>query len=412
MAATIRPLPIVERWDCHNCGICCRGALVELTDADLEKLRQQKWDQDPQLGGTATTIYDRRLGARRLAHRPDESCVFLTSQGLCLIHQRFGFEAKPERCQIFPLQLVSLGDTAYLTTRRACPSAAADRGRPVAEHRQALRYWQSRADRKAQSGPPEIRPGWPADWAELRLVGRALERPLADTSRPLAERLARAVQLCEQLDATGPPASAERPPEGLKETLRRLERGERPAPQSSLEPPASARSLLRQAALDLVGLHPRRITDRTWRGGLRKSWNLMRLARGRGTAPDLGCGLPSASFDELDQPLGGLDSSLERYLDRYYQAMAASLQYLMMTRRSWGLLDSFRALAFTYPLGMWLLRWSCRGRAPEENDVFELLTMVERSNTAPDLAGYRHRRLVALLARQRQLAPLIEWYAR
>src|SRR5690606_39730865 len=97
MATPLHPLPIAERWDCHACGICCRGALVELSDRDIEQLREQGWHKEEPFRNIKLVVRDRQINGYRLAQREDENCVFLTAEGLCQIHQRFGFDAKPER---------------------------------------------------------------------------------------------------------------------------------------------------------------------------------------------------------------------------------------------------------------------------------------------------------------------------
>ncbi len=136
------------------------------------------------------------------------------------------------------------------------------------------------------------------------------------------------------------------------------------------------------------------------------------MARGQGRLPDLGCGFSIAKFADLEKPLDGLDAPSARMIDRYYETMVMSMQYLMMTRAGWSVTESFRALALTYPAGMWLLRWQSLGRRPQEADVFDLITTAERSNTSPRLAGYRHRRLLHILARDGQLGALVRWYGR
>ncbi len=128
-------LPIVtlkseERWDCHQCGVCCRGSLVALSRADLDRLDAQKWHEDPEYRNTRITVVNNSTTRpRRLAQRSDGSCVFLADNGLCKIHMRFGFTEKPTYCQAFPMQLVVHERQAIVTVRRACPSAAAERGR-------------------------------------------------------------------------------------------------------------------------------------------------------------------------------------------------------------------------------------------------------------------------------------------
>ena len=149
MPLPIKPLPIIERWDCHQCGVCCRGSLVPLSAEDLARLKEQGWAEHPDFRGTPIVTRESWFGGEyRLAHRDDGSCVFLLPDGLCRIHKELGFEAKPLICRTFPLQIVPRENVAYVTIRRACPSAAADQGRPVSEQ----------LDEARAAGPRE-RPG-------------------------------------------------------------------------------------------------------------------------------------------------------------------------------------------------------------------------------------------------------------
>ena len=109
MALPLKVLPTIERWDCHQCGVCCRGSLVPLSDDDLKRLEQQHWEQHPDMRGTPTIHKESWLGRDyRLAHREDGSCVFLLPDGLCRIHKELGFDAKPLICRMFPLQVAQL----------------------------------------------------------------------------------------------------------------------------------------------------------------------------------------------------------------------------------------------------------------------------------------------------------------
>lgn len=409
MASPLHPLPVVERWDCYSCGICCRGALVELSDRDIKQLSEQNWQMEDEFRNIRIVVRDRQIGGYRLAHRDDENCVFLTADGLCRIHQRFGFDAKPERCKIFPLQVVSLGDVAYITTRRACPSAAADRGRPVAEHAAAVQYFRQTLVDQHRAPPPAITPGNTQDWSSVRSAGRSIERLVCDGRTFLAERLCRALAFCDHLESslsTSPVPTRSAYKLLLKQCEDKAARG--PLPD---EPPGNvATSLMRQVVVDFLLLHPKRRTNRSWFGNLQRAWHLLRIARGQGRLPDLGCGFPIATFADLEQPVAGLDATWKRRIDRYFETMAMSMQYLMMTRADWSVTESFRALALTYPVCMWLLRWQCLGRQPREADVFDLITVAERSNTTPRLAGFRHRRLVHTLAHSDRLGALARWY--
>ena len=140
MALPIKPLPVIERWDCHQCGACCRGSIVALAADDLARLKAQRWEERPEFQGTPTVVREGWFGNNyHLSQRDDGSCVFLMADGSCRIHKEFGAGAKPFVCRMFPLQIVPRDNVTYVTLRRACPSAAADKGRTVGEHMEMVR---------------------------------------------------------------------------------------------------------------------------------------------------------------------------------------------------------------------------------------------------------------------------------
>src|SRR5689334_11690737 len=94
MSLPLKTLPIVERWDCHQCGFCCRGSIVPLNERDVERLREQRWHEGPEKISPMTPLAG-RADKFQLAKRADGSCVFLMPDGLCRIHKEFGFAAKP-----------------------------------------------------------------------------------------------------------------------------------------------------------------------------------------------------------------------------------------------------------------------------------------------------------------------------
>ena len=137
---SIKTLPIVEKWDCHSCGYCCRGTVIPLDEDDLRKIREQEWENVPEFRGIKTTTRLGLIGNQRvLAKKADGSCVFFTDDCRCRIHEKFGAEAKPAICQMFPLQVVTLDRQTLITLRRSCPSAAADDGRELKEHLKPLK---------------------------------------------------------------------------------------------------------------------------------------------------------------------------------------------------------------------------------------------------------------------------------
>jgi len=37
-------LPVLQNWDCHVCGTCCKEYLVRLSEDEVQKIISQNWD--------------------------------------------------------------------------------------------------------------------------------------------------------------------------------------------------------------------------------------------------------------------------------------------------------------------------------------------------------------------------------
>jgi Fe-S-cluster containining protein len=415
MALPLKPLPTVERWDCHQCGICCRGSIVPLSDEDLARLKAQKWEEMPDLAGTPVIQRDSWLGRDyRLAHRPDGSCVFLLPDGLCRIHKELGFDAKPLVCRMFPLQVVPRDGVAILTIRRACPSAAADKGRPVAEQLDfAKKLARERGLTDQQVQPPPLKPGDSRGWPATRRLLDTLHRVLSDERYPPVRRLVHALILCRLLERakTGPLDDAK-----LGDLLKVLESSvadEVGDLFSQRQPPSPAASVIfRQIAGEYVRLHPRYHVQPSWTQRLKLAWAAWKLVRGRGELPRLHPKFPVATFEQLEQPLGLLDASLYQPFVRFIETTSESWSYAVANRGGWSVIESLRQLAISYPVGLWLLRWASVGREATLADVLDIVTALDRGQGYAPLAGTQERQRLRVLAGMDELTRLVVWYGR
>jgi len=415
MPLPIKPLPMIERWDCHQCGVCCRGSVVPLSEEDVARLKAQKWEERPEHRDTPVMLKQSWLGHEyRLAQRDDGSCVFLTEDGLCRIHKEFGFDAKPLVCRMFPLQVVPRDNVAYVTLRRACPSAAADQGKPVGEQIDFARQLaRERHLAEAAPNPPAIKPGDPRGWPVAKRLLGTLERLLIDERYPMVRRLVHATILCRLVEQARTRSLTDERLIELFEVLEKNVAEEVGDLFSQRQPPSGAAAILfRQTAAEFVRLHPRFAAQPSWAERWRLAWAAWKFVRGRGKLPKLHPSFPDATFEQLEQPLGALDASTYQPLNRMIETTAASWSYALANRNGWSIVESLRMLALSYPLGLWMLRWIGAGRAPSAGDMPEIITALDRGQGYAPLAGYKQRRRVQLIAQLDQLERLIIWYAR
>jgi len=132
-------MPPGVRYTCLRCGACCRTLEVTLTDAERERLLAQDWSAEVP-GFTQGRVFARRRGAVgkqvwRLRPRPDGACVFLTDEGLCRVHARLGYAAKPFAGRIFPFGFVVTPVGVFVGCRFNCPAVVRGKGPTLAEQR-------------------------------------------------------------------------------------------------------------------------------------------------------------------------------------------------------------------------------------------------------------------------------------
>jgi lysine-N-methylase len=417
MTLPIRTLPIVERWDCHSCGFCCRSTKFRLSDEDLKKLREQKWENHPDFQGVPIVAEHGWLRKYyQLGKRPDGSCIFLTEDNLCRIHRDLGESAKPLVCRLFPFQLVPLEDFAYVTMRQYCPSAAADKGRPLEEHLQYIAQL-------AEEGKLTVRPiklpaifrGCMRSWDDLLLVADILDRLMHDERYPVARRLVNGVQFCDLLERSRVNETGSEELAALLEKLSVAASSEEKSGEifrQARRPEMVARLLFRQILFEYLRLHPDYHARATWNERRRLIRGAIAFVRGKGPLTFAGENFPATTFSALERPMGEVTEDVMRPLNRFYEKDTAAKQYLLLGDTSWTLVDGFRTMAVSHAAAMWLLRLTCGNRKPGLEDVFKVLRTIDRGMGCDCLLGRRHRRRVAFLNRLGELTRLLAWYAR
>jgi lysine-N-methylase len=275
---------VIERWDCHQCGVCCRGSVVPLSAEDVARLESQKWQERPEYQDTPVMVRESWLSHEyRLAHRDDGSCVFLMADGLCRIHKELGFDAKPLVCRMFPLQIVPRDNVAYVTIRRACPSAAADKGRPVAEQLDfARRLARERHLAEESPHPPPTKSGELRSWRAARKLLETCQRLLTDERFPLVRRLVHGLVVCRLLEQARTRSQSDEQWMELLGVLEENVAGEVGDLFSDRKRPSSAALVLfRQTAAEFVRLHPGLAAKPGWSERWRLAVAAWKLVRGR-----------------------------------------------------------------------------------------------------------------------------------
>ena len=415
MSLPIVILPTEEKWDCHQCGICCRGSLVPLSDADVTRLESQKWNEHPDYRNTPVMVRNASSKKRfRLAQRVDGSCVFLSEKGLCRIHSELGYEAKPTICRVFPLQLIPRDGNVALTIRRACPSSAADKGSPLKDHLPFMQQFvrEGRLTTKRIT-PPSLKTGENREWKIIALALETASELLLDQRFPPVRRLVHTLQFANLLGkAKTKPMDGKKLAELIGTLAEIVPEESKPFFTDRQPPGAYAKMLFRSMGIEYARLHPYFRAVPSWSHRLDLGRTLFRLALGRGRLPDVRPAFPIGKWRDLEEPLGQLPPAIDFPLVRLIEASSASYIYALADRRGWSVVESIRGLVATFPLGLWLLRWSSLGREPTTDDMIRIVVALDRGQGFAPLTGQLQRLRLHFLARNNELERLIVWYGR
>jgi lysine-N-methylase len=399
---------------------------VYVTEQERERILQQGWDKDPELKGVE--LFERvggRQGSWRLRHRSDGGCVFLEADNRCRIHARFGLEAKPFACRLYPFVLVPAGDHWKLGLRFSCPPVAQDSGRPLSAH---LPEANALADvlEKTRGSLPDLPPPSAGDqvldWPDVDRIIRALDQLLAEETIPLEQRWRRILFLTDLLrtarfDGGGDPRKAVSG-KRLVELLRILSAAaadEVSATTAAIPPPGRRgrvlfRSLL--AAYVRKDSGPQRgSAQRTVVGRLWAAW---RFARGCGRVPRLHATLPeSAEFQQAEHAWPTWTPEMTAILERWSRVKISSGQFCGPCNFDLGIWEGIDSLAVAFTAILWLGRLLHAHGHPLREAILQAVRIVDDNfGFNPLLQGARQRQVLRLLHRLGELPRLIAWYSR
>jgi lysine-N-methylase len=418
MTTPLRNLPVMQNWDCHGCGDCCRRLEAKITNVEKQRIEALDLANDPEVArqpwfapaGRGSTDW-------KLKHRPEGGCVFLTAQNRCRIQERFGAEAKPFVCRLFPFVLIPAGNHWRVGMRFACPSAAANRGRPVVDAKQDLvqlsRLLEQHAGRSADSAPPPVlRAGQPIAWPDACRVVQVLVEIVQDRRDRLERRLRKCLALaraCGQLQTDS--LHGDRLSKFLQAVRNSLET-EVPREPADLPPPD--RVLGRVLFRVLLPIFARKYRTVREGSGIRRSLDRVlvgwRFVRGHGPVPRINEFLPATTFEEIER-CGGMPVEMDETLERYYAIKLNSMQFCGPPNFDLPLWAGLESLILTLPMILWLRRAFADRSAVEA--VQQAIQLVDDHFGGDPMLGLPHiQSLQRMLAQRGELEKLVAWYSR
>jgi lysine-N-methylase len=418
MTLPVRSLPVVQNWDCHACGDCCRELEAVITEEEKRRIEALDLAGDPEIG--AGPWFERKgwfATTWTLKHRPEGGCVFLTAGNRCRLHERFGPEVKPFACRYFPFLLIAAGDHWRLGLRFSCPSVVDSKGHSIASQLAAAKEFATELEQfEVRPGvavePPLLTSGLKVSWSEVIRFTEVLVEIMADRT----DRVERRLRKCLALIALCRQADFRKITEGrLREFLEILRQGlndDVPSQPAELAAPGWIGRVLFRTLMATVYSRKDwgRMAGTIKRGRLARAWAGWRFIRGRGTIPAFNRLLGGATFEEVEARTGMFPPEIDEILERYYLIKLSSLQYCSPSTYGQTVWNGVESLALTLPAILWLAR-AFTELAPLAALQRAIILVDDHFGCNPIL-GYAHTRYyIRTLADRKELEKLIAWYS-
>jgi len=412
-------LPVIQNWSCHNCGGCCRQHQIEITAEERQRILDQKWEGSDWLAAGQPLLRETGSWGRRryfLAHQPDGACAFLDEKGLCRIHAKFGEAAKPLACRIYPYAFHPAGKRITVSLRFSCPSAVANRGRPIALARDELNQMArlvvpEHADRLP---PPRIMDRQKLNWPDVMQVLGALDRIIAPVRRPFAQRVYQTLLLLELL---GSARLDQIQDDRMEEFLELIEETVMQEPLPAVTAPSPAAAVqFRLLAAQYARCDTAADVARGWIGRWELLTAALRFARGRGLIPKLQSVFKDVPFDALEPPFGAIPAEADEILTRYLRVKLQGLHFCGAACFGLPLIEGWQAQLLILPVVCWIARWLAAGEGRSmwiTEDFSRALAVADHHHGFTPIFGTAaFRRRTRSLARSGGITRLLQWYSR
>jgi len=420
MAQINLELPSIQNWNCHNCGGCCTQHGIFITDEEKKRIESQNWTPDDGIPADQPVFV--KMGGwfgkpwHRLAHQDNGGCVFLDDQGLCRIHGKFGEDAKPLACRIYPYAFHPAGNKVTVSLRFSCPSVADNHGEPVSKQRQELKAIAKQVvpDNVNEASQPMLRPGTKLEWNEIRMIVDRLDETFSADAAS-AVLLLRALFWMDMLNQTQFGAIRGERLKDLLDIITQAATVEIPTMPTREEPSFISRGQFRL----LAGQYARKDTytssDQSLSGRFRMLQFALRLTSGRGLLPSLDESLKEVSSDALEGDFGPIPHESAEMLIRYFRVKVRSFSFCGPAYYNIPMVEGFYSLALVYPAVMWIARWLVVSDGREmltHEDLRQALTMADHQHGySPAFGTWGFRRRVKSLMQLGDVQKLIGWYA-
>ena len=390
-------LPTIQNWSCHNCGGCCRQHLIAITTEEKKRIDKQGWtakDGIPE----GVNLVEKHSGTKtrpwRLGHQKDGACVFLQDDGLCRIHAKFGEDAKPLACRIYPYAFHPMGSKITVGLRYSCPSVVANKGKAVAEQLQDLKKYAKGVvpDNYKQTFPPNVTPKDSSlEWPDILRIVNALDASFEGNETPFILQLLRTITWMNLLSQSHFEKIQGTRLNDLLELLIAAADMEMEALPDEPERVSQLGRVMFRLMISVYGRKEmQQELDSPMKSRLLSFRATTKFAWGGGKTPEMYEMLPSVRFSEIESFERGLPDGFEELFRRYLRMKIQGMHFCGAAYYHYPVTTGFFSLALMVPVTLWLARWVSVGQGHDcitQDDLELAMTIADHHHGYSPVLG-------------------------
>ena len=303
-----------------------------------------------------------------LAKREDKSCVFLGEDNLCEIHRKYGLEAKPAACQLFPFVLTPFNGKLQISLRFDCVGVCRNGGESLKSNTADVKriaekiYPSGISKEQYEKSSPAITKKQTINAVQLERVNSVILDTYRKSEEPLAKKLLWLGYLAEHIEKVKWSGQSQNDFDGLlsllvEGTYKEISRQE----ISRREVQKKARVLFGQV-LYLLSRSPGIVTIKP-KGKIaqikqrfRDAAEVRKFGNCSGPVPKLWDNWGELDLSEMEKSFGNMPAKACELLDRYIINRMAGMSYFGVNYYNYSLTDGLYSLILAICAINWLGR--------------------------------------------------------
>jgi lysine-N-methylase len=350
------------KYSCTGCGECCQTWHVYISGYDRKRLEALEWSDED---GVPEQVFTQIKGHDYIAHRDNDTCIFLEEDTkLCKIHKKFGINAKPVGCRVYPYNIATTFEGEYsVIPRFDCPAVRDEEGDFIDREMRQVRGY---IEEMRLSGGVSRHQRDGLEVKTTRAVAEVLFKHFVnDTGNDVPTRMLRmilAISLLEQTASLLDKTPAADMPEPLKQRV--------DADMEGLCPTRPA-LMARQMFLSQLCGYLRRDEEMINRGlgsRLGRTISIAGIILGKGNLRSLGGDHPDARLSGgqlFGTPVEGIDEVDWRLFTELLRLRLQSFQFFGPTNYDLTFFQGLRSLLVTFPMIVGTAKWCALARGGE-----------------------------------------------